>query len=141
MKTIVAAFFFLAFLISGPDTFPNGQSSLRIKFESKKKTGRMFIAVYDKKEDFLGSHMTAKKITDCNSSGSTLVEIELQHGIYGISVFQDLNENGELDKNWFGIPTEPYGFSNNAKGSFGPPDFEDCSFEFSEDMEINIKLN
>ncbi len=141
MKTILAAFFFCTFLTSTLHTFANGQSSLRIKLESKKKTGKMFIAVYDKKENFLGSHMAAKKIADCHSSGSTLVEIPLEHGVYSVSVFQDLNDNGELDKNWFGIPTEPYGFSNNAKGSFGPPDFEDCSFEFEEDMEIGIKLN
>ena len=47
----------------------------------------------------------------------------LEPGDYAVMLFHDENGNGEMDKNVFGIPTEGYGFSNNAKGSFGPPKF------------------
>jgi uncharacterized protein (DUF2141 family) len=33
-----------------------------------------------------------------------------------------------LDKNFFGVPKEGYGFSNNARGLLGPPDFDDVVF-------------
>jgi uncharacterized protein (DUF2141 family) len=45
----------------------------------------------------------------------------LPPGRYGAIVFQDENGNGRLDKNFWGVPTEPYGFSNNVQGALGPP--------------------
>ena len=48
----------------------------------------------------------------------------LAPGEYGIKVFHDVNDNGELDTNWMGIPKEPYAFGNDAMGTFGPPGFD-----------------
>lgn len=39
----------------------------------------------------------------------------LPEGKYGISVVQDLNRNNKLDKNLFGVPREPIGFSQNPR--------------------------
>lgn len=47
----------------------------------------------------------------------------LKHGNYSILVFQDLNQNQIIDMGFFG-PKEPYGFSNNAIGLFGPPTYQ-----------------
>lgn len=49
-------------------------------------------------------------------------------GKYGIKAFHDLDSNGEMNKT-FGIPTEPFAFSNDAKASGGPPDFSAASFD------------
>lgn len=46
-----------------------------------------------------------------------------------VSAYHDRNSNGKLDKNSFGIPTEPYGFSRDPKRGFGPPSFEQAAFE------------
>ncbi len=46
-----------------------------------------------------------------------------------------------MDKNFLGIPKEKYGFSNNAKGKLGPPDYEDAKFIINaelKNMEIRI---
>ena len=53
----------------------------------------------------------------------TLVLRDLAPGQYAFSAYHDLNGNGQLDSNLMGLPTEPYGVSNNARGSFGPPSF------------------
>ncbi len=37
--------------------------------------------------------------------------------MYAIAAIHDENMNGELDVNWMRIPTEGYGFSNDAKAS------------------------
>jgi len=47
-------------------------------------------------------------------------------GQYAIKVFHDENANGELDINFLGIPKESYGFSNHARGRFGPPPFAEA---------------
>lgn len=49
-----------------------------------------------------------------------------------IAIFQDVNENGKLDKNSLGIPTERYGFSNNPKRGFGPPSFHQAKYRLSD---------
>ena len=54
---------------------------------------------------------------------------DLTPGPYAISVIHDENNNEKLDTGLFGIPTEGIGASNNAKGSFGPPKFEDARFD------------
>ena len=64
----------------------------------------------------------------------------LKTGEYGISLFQDLNNNNLLDKNYIGKPKEPYGFSNNAKPNFGPPIYDKVKFNFSGSKTITISL-
>jgi uncharacterized protein (DUF2141 family) len=51
----------------------------------------------------------------------------LEAGRYAIILFHDENGNGRLDKNFWGVPTEPYGFSNDAGGFLGPPKFDDAA--------------
>lgn len=48
----------------------------------------------------------------------------LPDGPIAVSVFQDLNSNGKLDMNPMGMPIEPFAFSRQAQGHFGPPSFE-----------------
>ncbi|MDR1437149.1 MAG: DUF2141 domain-containing protein, partial [Candidatus Symbiothrix sp.] len=59
---------------------------------------------------------------------------------YAVSIFHDENDNGKLDTGVFGIPKERTGNSNNARGSYGPPKFDDCKFTVSGDTEIYITL-
>jgi uncharacterized protein (DUF2141 family) len=63
------------------------------------------------------------------------------YGEYAIKLFHDENGNDEIDTNFLGIPTESYGFSNNAKALFGPPSFEKAKFIVSSDtvrVEIDV---
>jgi uncharacterized protein (DUF2141 family) len=65
---------------------------------------------------------------------------DLPPGQYAAVVFQDFNGNGKLDKNFLGIPKEPYGFSNDARGSAGPPKFSDAAVTLSPDGTTKIEL-
>ncbi len=51
----------------------------------------------------------------------------LEAGRYAVILFHDENGNGRLDTNFWGVPTEPYGFSNDARGFLGPPTFDDAA--------------
>ena len=62
-------------------------------------------------------------------------------GQYAAVVYHDVNDNGALDKGRFGIPREPYGFSNDARSPFGPPGFEEASFDVNEEpLTISIEI-
>lgn len=66
----------------------------------------------------------------------------LEYGEYAIRIFHDENENEKIDTNIFGIPTEDYGYSNDASSWFGPPSWEKAKFLFNQsDMTIEIKVD
>lgn len=65
---------------------------------------------------------------------------ELPKGFYAVKVYHDANDNKELDTNFIGIPNEDYGFSNNARGRFGPPEWVEVNFEISADKDISIMI-
>ena len=65
--------------------------------------------------------------------------INISH-TYAIGIFVDKNYNNKMDRNLFGVPKEQFGFSNNAKGNFGPPSFKDASFVVSGDINLDINL-
>ena len=52
----------------------------------------------------------------------------------------DSNDNKIIDKNFLGIPSEQYGFSNNATGFLGSPSYKDASFNLVDDLDIKISL-
>lgn len=58
---------------------------------------------------------------------------------YAVKCYHDENGNEKMDRNFLGIPKEKYGFSNNAKGNSGPPDYEEAIFIFSSEIK-NIEI-
>ena len=106
----------------------------------KQVKGSLLIAIYNHEDHFLSKEVMSdgKAIESGNIKFSFKGLVE---GSYAISIFQDENDNGKLDASFIGIPSEPYAFSNNAKGMFGPPSFEQCKFEVkSGTQEIVISL-
>ncbi len=114
---------------------------LVVKVENIKKVkGSLKIALYDHEDHFLSKEIASGgKMIESNEI--SFVFNGLGEGTYAISLFHDENDNDKLDSNFIGIPSEPYAFSNNAKGMFGPPSFEDCKFEVKNGaQEIVISL-
>jgi len=65
----------------------------------------------------------------------------VEPGTYAVKIFQDLNGDEKMGTNALGIPNEPFGFSNNAMGNFGPPSFKQAAFEVGkEPLVIKLKL-
>jgi uncharacterized protein (DUF2141 family) len=64
--------------------------------------------------------------------GTTTLTFEgLAPGDYAVQLFHDENDNGTMESNLFGIPSEGYAFSNRARASFGPPKFVEMKFTVS----------
>lgn len=103
--------------------------------------GNLEVGLFNTGERFLELGQAYKKFTiPVKSDSQTLVIKDLPKGEYAISLYHDKNSNGVCDRNFFGIPKEPYGFSNNYKPKFSAPTFTDCKFELSADQEIRIEL-
>ena len=73
---------------------------------------------------------------------STIVLKDIPEGEYAIGVIHDENDNGKMDTNFIGMPKEGVGVSNNAKGHFGSPSYQDSKFQLNRKsliMTITIK--
>lgn len=76
-------------------------------------------------------------------SSAATVEGSLQvpaGGPFALAVYQDLNNDGQLNRSSFGMPTEPYGFSKNARGQYGPPTFADAQIASGSQNVLEISL-
>jgi len=103
-------------------------------------TGTIRVALYNNEKDFLKEFQEGK-IVKASAKEVTIVFDNLKKGDYAVSVFHDKNDNQEMDSNFMGIPSEPYGFSNNVMGTFGPPSFEKAkvSVEKNKSAVINLR--
>ncbi|MEI9920931.1 MAG: DUF2141 domain-containing protein [Bacteroidota bacterium] len=114
--------------------------SLKVTIRNvKNEQGSVLVAVYRSADDFMNKRFRSLKLPAVK--GQVVGSFD-DHppGVYAISILHDFNNDMELNKNGLGIPLEGVGFSNDATGRFGPPDFKKASFEFSESKELIIDM-
>ncbi len=103
--------------------------------------GTLVIVLHDSESSFLSNEATIKTTLSVDATEVRHTYDELKPGHYAIRVFHDLNSNDELDKNFVGIPKEPYGVSNNAKERFGPPKYDRARFYYDgTSMSLSISV-
>jgi uncharacterized protein (DUF2141 family) len=61
-------------------------------------------------------------------------------GKYAVSVAHDTNGNRKIDTNFFGIPTEQWGVSNNVRPTLRTPKFDEAAFTFPDAPSFNIDI-
>lgn len=103
--------------------------------------GEIMIGIYNSDIGFLGEDTVVKGYSiSADKTTKKLIIKDLPTGEYAISLYHDVNSDGVCNRNFMGIPKEPYGFSNNFKPKFSKPKFKDCKFSLDKDLEIHIKL-
>jgi len=147
VKRIIYFSFILLFTFSVSIFSSDGakkRGTLVVKFNGMSSDdGKVIIALCnsdanykDHKSPFIGKSISINK-------NNAIIEFEdLPFGEYAIKAFHDEDANDDLNTNILGIPIEDYGFSNNARGMFGPPSWENAKFELNDNdkvIEIEIK--
>ncbi len=104
-------------------------------------TGGLQVALYDSEVGYQSEKMFGGVQIRAHANPLRVIFADIPPGQYAIAAFHDKNENATLDANMLGIPTEAYGFSTNARGTFGPPGFEAISFMVeSTPLTLDIEL-
>lgn len=85
--------------------------------------GQVFVALYGKDDPWMRKARAARGV-DAAQGVTTITFSDLPEGEYAVSAFHDEDGDRRLSRNAVGLPTEPWGFSNDAMGAFGPPTFE-----------------
>jgi len=122
--------------------FPLAKSKFTVDVKSiPNEKGNIFIGLFRPKDEFpiFGKQYIGKIISVSGKKMSYSFN-DLSEGQYAVAVFHDENKNGKLDKNYLGIPTEAYGFSNNARRTFSAPSFEEAEVNLKSDLTISITL-
>jgi uncharacterized protein (DUF2141 family) len=120
-------------------------ADLTVKVEDVRYAkGSVLIALYDSEASF-GKPALAKLRDRAKASKGevTFVFHDLPAGTYAASSFQDEDDSGKLKSNSLGVPTEGFGFSNDAQLGGGPPKFPQASFTFDgkTDKVVSFSLN
>lgn len=118
---------------------PQGNTSLKVEVSNFKNTAstQVWVSVFSE-AGFLKKSIQTKSVMV--SGKQVMVSFDLPQGEYAVSTYQDVNNNGKLDRYIIGKPKEPYGFSNNVK-PFGPPNYKDCKFSLANSPKtISISL-
>ncbi len=138
LNTIIMKKIILAATLLFATVALSAQHKLTIQVDGiEKMKGRLFVALYDE-ANFMKKPVYWK-IAKVDTQEMTVTIDSVAAGSYAVSMFQDVNDNNKLDMGSFG-PSEPWAFSNNAKGQYGPPAFKDCLFKMDEDVTIYITL-
>ena len=105
---------------------------------ARSSQGHVMAALYDSEQGWLKTALRGERVAA--GERCVLVFKDLPAGTYAVAVFHDENGNGRHDRNAVGIPIEPYGFSRDAAGKFGPPKFDAAAVLVQGDMTLAVKL-
>ena len=104
-----------------------GTGSINLTHQTSAQGGQVVVAVFSSEENWKKNQQPVRTLR--LQPGQAMAIEGLAPGRYGIMAFHDKNSDGKLNTLPIGLPTEPYGFSNNARGRFGPPNWQAASFE------------
>ncbi len=115
------------------------------------KKGSVRIAVFDSKRQFdkFDARKEEKKQGDAfrkkeikvNGADVECEFDDLPAGDYVIAAFYDADSNKKLNASFLGLPSEPYGFSRDARGQLGAPNYEDAKIRFdAEHQSVSFSL-
>lgn len=105
-------------------------SSVVLTFQTGARTGSVMVALYDSEAAYTGGPAVARMAV--SAAGPVVARFQnLPAGNYAVKAFHDVNGDGRLNTNPFGMPTEPYAFSNNAVGNMGPARWAAARFPVS----------
>ena len=106
--------------------------------------GKISVSVFANEEEFKANKPSYTQVFDkTNLKNKTCtVSMEYKSGTYGLSVYDDENDNGKMDYNFLGIPKEGFGLSNYQIKGLSRPAFKDFSFPLknNENKAVTVEL-
>lgn len=138
VRTAISPFLVGALIV----TLPAHAADLTVEVSGVESAqGHVMVALFADADGFPERSAQGARI-EAGSGTVVAVFKSLAPGRYAVSAYHDRNDNAKLDRGMFGIPKEPYGFSRDARGAAGPPEFRDAAFTLPESgarITVNLK--
>jgi len=135
---------FAAELDDRPRADPNDPLSITFVIsDAESRQGTVLCGLYAQETKWLSREYFQGAQSNVDEHGKARCEFRgIPAGSYAISAFHDVDSDNELDRKIFGIPSEPYCASRNARRAFGPPRWRDAVFSYpgSSPIELNAEF-
>ncbi len=138
LRVVAIAFFLCA---GGRAAAADAAPTLTVSISgAESQDGVIIVAIFDDEDNFLKQPIRFRTAAIETDGSAEAVFTSVPVGRYAVSAIHDADENGELTLGLLGIPREDYGFSNDARGRFGPPGFDSAAFAHEQPTTIEISL-
>lgn len=94
----------------------------------QRDTGAIVVNLFAHPESW--DHETPDKVIQITplQSADAVTTLDLPAGDYAFFLYHDVDGDGELKRGAFGLPGEPYAFSNNVHIGFSKPSYQKMKF-------------
>lgn len=125
-------------LAAAPAAPATSATTLDVQFNGvETRTGAIQFVLFDSEDAYNGKGAPVRAVALPVKEGAlSSVIAGLAPGRYAIKAFHDIDGNGEMGVNPFGMPIEPFAFSNNAKGNRGPAVWADAAFTIAPGASV-----
>lgn len=114
---------------------------LTLTFGTGAQTGSVMVSLYDSETAYTGGTPIRRVKIDLAGGARTTIFADLPPGTYALKAFHDVNGDGRMNSNPFGIPIEPVAFSNDAPLNMGAPKWDRARFTLRGDTAQTITFN
>jgi uncharacterized protein (DUF2141 family) len=130
----------LAFVLASL-TFSVQSAELQVSIDHiKSDQGVILAQLFKSEENYKTGKSLENKMLSAKTGAGELKFENLEPGEYVVRMYHDENNNQKMDSNAFGMPTEGYGFSNEAIGNMGPPKYKDMTVLINaQDLVVKTK--
>ncbi len=143
-RPFITALTIMSFLFSA--TTLTAAADIQVSIGGLRSTdGVVLVAVFDREEVFLdsGEQIVTLSLNAGTAKAGTVTGAvkNLPAGQYAVVVHHDENDNNYFDTNFFGLPAEGYGFSNDVEVFLSKPAFEEAAFKLgAQDVSVAIRM-
>jgi uncharacterized protein (DUF2141 family) len=132
MRTIIATSLVLAAVTIGGAAAQSGNDISVMVDGLRNDKGMVRCGLYASATGFREPGKELKGVAVPIAGGkATCVFTDMTPGSYAVAVFHAENNETQLETGTFGRPKQGYGFSRDAKGSFGPPSFDAAAYKYA----------
>jgi uncharacterized protein (DUF2141 family) len=144
MKFNKITYFLIAFFLFTVH-FMNAQKTCNLKVEVvglKNTQGQIMVSLSRGPNGWPEENILEQRyITEFTAPNFTIYFNNLPYGNYAIGLMHDKDMDGEMSKNWIGMPKESFAFSRNYKVIFRAPKYDEANFELETPKKtITIKM-
>jgi uncharacterized protein (DUF2141 family) len=130
-KSIMTALAMATASFSAAAVAQNASGNLTVTFTGiEEQQGAVLGVMFDSEAAYESGGKPVRQIMVKADKAEVSTQLDgLAPGTYAIKLFHDVDGDMKMSTNPYGMPTEPFAFSNNAQGNMGPAKWADAKFE------------
>ncbi|NJC27789.1 DUF2141 domain-containing protein [Neolewinella antarctica] len=100
--------------------------------------GMIWVGIYEGDHDFMDREKARIIGVNVEAAGDNYLELPdmVVNQEYALAVFHDVDNDGDMNRNWLGLPSEPWAFTGEAKTRLRLPTFSEVKFRVTESLGL-----